>query len=156
MSSKNHSLKLSLAHVYTIFHLHQNQIFNILPNVSFSPPSHASFYTLFVSTQGVHMLSLTVSSTLPNSLILSIFAFIAFVLMACSCTAIISDSVSLFILLSLSHSHFFSCNVFHLVNPNLSGSQIDFTLPSPSLTYWFLLNNSEMVKAVTLIFCGIQ
>ena len=47
-------------------------------------------------------------STFTFDLSLSIFDFIAFVLMACSCPAIISDSVSIFILPSLSHCHFSS------------------------------------------------
>ena len=71
-------------------------------------------YSLCAKIGHSHTMCLTVSSTLPHNqhissaLVLSGFAFIAFVLMACFCAAIISDSVFLFILLSLSHSHFSS------------------------------------------------
>ena len=69
-------------------------------------------YSFCANIEHSHNMCLTVSSTLPHNLhlrsawVLSIFAFITFVLMACSCAAIINDSVSLFILPSLSHSHY--------------------------------------------------
>ena len=50
----------------------------------------------------------TTQSTLLSSCVLSIFAIITFVKTICSCVVTIIDSVSLFILTSLSHSHFSS------------------------------------------------
>ena len=60
-------------------------------------------FTHYVSHCLTHF---TTQSTLAFSLSFVIFVFIAFFLMVCSCTAIISDSVSHFTLLSRSHSHF--------------------------------------------------
>ena len=51
-----HPIKSSKNHYPLFFYLHQNQFFFILPNVSFCPTSHASFYTFFVATCAIHRL----------------------------------------------------------------------------------------------------
>ena len=50
------------------FYLHQNQFFWILPNVSFCPLSHASFYTLFVPKLGIHTLCVSLSHLLCHTI----------------------------------------------------------------------------------------
>ena len=103
---------------------------------------------------------LTLSSTLSDNqhLIsawaLSGFVFIAFVLKVCSCAAIISDSVSLFIFLSLSHSHFSPpatssiwlknspCNFFYF--NTLFRSLLLISLNS------FTLNHSQMLFIISI------
>ena len=164
MSSKNHFPLLLLAHVYTIFHLHQNQSFYILPNVSFCPHCHASFCTPFVPTQGIHAVCDSPSHPFYHTIYsyscfqfeyCLIFAFIVFVLMAYSCAAIISDSVCLFILLSLSHSHFFfPCNFFNLVKElcmELLLFQHNTSLiSSPFLKFFHTLNHSQMLLIISI------
>ena len=96
-----------------------------IPFFNYIETSFSTYFSMYLSTHPVmppfilplcqHRAfthCLTVSSTFPRNLhllstwVFSIFTFIAFVFVACSCAAIISDSVSFFILLYLSHNHF--------------------------------------------------
>ena len=93
----------------TIFHLYQNQLFYILPTIFLPTQSYLLLYSLCANIRHSHSVSLPrplyhTICTLLLAWVLSIFAVIAFVLMAWSCAAIVSDSISLFILSSLSHS----------------------------------------------------
>ena len=83
----------------------------MLPNVSFYPPSHASFYTPFVPSQGFHTVShclihFTAKSTFTFGLSLVYFCFYCDCPNCHSCAPIISDSVSLL------YSHLLAIAIF--------------------------------------------
>ena len=71
-------------------------------------------YSLSADMGHPHTICLNFSYTFPYNLhlisvwVLSNFVFITFVLMVCCCSAVISDSISLFMLPSFSHRHFSS------------------------------------------------